>query len=156
MCLSSLVGLSSFLVLLWMPVQKVKGCREQEECICLSGFCLLFSLFNCTKNQWLLKARFIYELDDWFFVIGSMANNHCTVLKCMWSLQEPILICGVREGKIDHEPFQFQTLSVHIDFLVNKCETARRLLQFCFEFSTVNKQYCCVSTFHPSSNKIWG
>ncbi len=24
----------------------------------------------------------------------------------------------------------------------------QRLLQFCFEFSTVNKQYCCVATFH--------
>ncbi len=104
-CLSFLVGLSSFLVSLWMPVQKVKGCREQEECICLSGFCLLFSLFNCTKKQWLLKARFIHELDDWFFVIGSMANNHCTVLKRMWSLQEPVLLCGVREGNIDHEPW---------------------------------------------------
>jgi hypothetical protein len=40
-----------FFSIVVMPVQKVKGCREQEECICLQAF-VFYSLFlTAQKNN---------------------------------------------------------------------------------------------------------
>ncbi len=53
---------------------------------------------------------------------------------------------------INHEPFQFQAFSVHIDFLVNKCETAEGCCSFVLNFlqSTNSTVVYQLSTLHQT------
>ncbi len=53
---------------------------------------------------------------------------------------------------MNHEPFQFQAFSVHIDFLINECETAKGCCSFVLNFlqSTNSTVVYQLSTLHQT------